>query len=131
MEMVHLCHRDVRQLNLEHPRQEDAHLADALQNLDVQIRDEHQTLVDALLDEADVVQVDAELRHRQRMDCCQRVVDVALQMVLRMDCCLQQVASLALEQMELLESRMQMELELLEWLVQLVRLAQLRPLLAH
>ena len=46
MEMVHLCHQihqDVRQLNLEHPRQEDAHLVAALQNLDVLIRDEHQT----------------------------------------------------------------------------------------
>ena len=70
--------------------------------------------MDALLDEADVVQVDAELRHRQRMDCCQRVVDVALQMALRMDCCLQLVASLALEKLQqMVQLELQVESELL------------------
>jgi hypothetical protein len=55
----------------------DVRLVGALQNRDAQILDVHQTLVDARQDAMVVVQVDAELRYLQRMDCYLRAEDAA------------------------------------------------------
>ena len=55
----------------------DVRFEDALQNLDELILDVHQTLVGARRDAMVVVQVDAELRYLQRMDCYLRAVDAA------------------------------------------------------
>jgi len=86
MQLVHLPHLDVVQnldvLDRRH-RQDVVHL-DGQQNLDV---------VHLVVERQDVQRplvavVDAELRHRLRMDCCLDVVDVELPHLPRMDCCL-------------------------------------------
>ena len=66
-------------------RRRDVHFVGAPQNLDVRIRDVHQTLVVVRPDAMDVVQVGAELRYLQRMDCYLRAEDVALLRQSRMD----------------------------------------------
>ena len=71
----HLHPLDVVHLHLV--RRRDVHLVDAQQNLGEQIRDVHQTLVDVHQDVMDVVLVDVELRHLQKMDYYQRAEDVA------------------------------------------------------
>jgi hypothetical protein len=64
-----------RQFQQNLVRRLDDLFVDALQNLDVQILDEHQTSVVVRLDEVVAVQVDVELRHLfHQMDCYLRVV---------------------------------------------------------
>jgi hypothetical protein len=88
-----LLHLDLMdEMHLYLVRRRDVHFVDELQNLDVLIRDVHQTLVDARPDVMDVVQVGAELRYLQRMDCYLRAEDVALLRQSRMDYFRQQVA---------------------------------------
>jgi hypothetical protein len=65
----------VRQFQQNLVRRLDALFVDALQNLDVQILDEHQTSVVVHLDEVVAVQVDVELRYLfHQMDYYLRVV---------------------------------------------------------
>ena len=65
----------------------DAHLADAQQNLDARILDEHQTFLDAdhFPEHPLVAVVDVEHRHHLRMDYFLHVVDVEHRHQLRMD----------------------------------------------
>jgi hypothetical protein len=86
MRALHLHHLDLMdEMHLYQVRRRDVHFVGALQNLDVLIRDAHQTLVGAHRDAMDEEQVGAELRYLQRMDCYLRAEDVALLRQSRMD----------------------------------------------
>jgi hypothetical protein len=107
--LVHLLHLDVVQnldaLDRRH-RQDVAHL-DVLQNLDEVL------LVVVHLDALRplVAEVDAELRHRLRMDYFLDVVDVELPHPQRMDCCLDAERQELVGLLVLLEQPVHLELQ--------------------